>query len=117
MLERLLGHYVDVGHVDMGPMLEELCKKEGGDKMDELVALSVVNTVWERLDEMKSSRESLGSYQSLIIYDGEFCGLVEQLLRDMSLRLCTIMQVGCGPCLGVAWAGRGQPAPAPPWTV
>jgi len=68
--------------------------------MDELVALSVVNTVWERLDEMKSSRESLGSYQSLIIYDGEFCGLVEQLLRDLSLSLC----------LGRPWTTSTSPA-------
>ena len=41
-------------------MLEELCQKEGGDKLDELVALTVANTVWERLEGMKSNREGLG---------------------------------------------------------
>ena len=51
--------------------------------MDELVALSVVNTVWERLAGLKSSKEGLSSYLSLINCDGEYCGLVEQLLRDM----------------------------------
>ena len=51
--------------------------------MDALVALSVVNTVWERLEGMKSSRERLGSYQSLISYDGEYWCLVEQLLREI----------------------------------
>ena len=28
------------------PVMEELCQNEGGDKLDELVALSVVNTGW-----------------------------------------------------------------------
>ena len=45
--------------------------------MHELVALSVV------CGRGLQGQEGLSSYLSLINCDGEYCGLVEQLLRDM----------------------------------
>ena len=66
-----------------GPVLEELCRTEGGDSLDEVVALNVVNKVWERLEAVKKCREDLGRYESLINYEGEFTGLLEQLLADL----------------------------------
>jgi len=112
----------------MGPVLVELCQKEGGDKLDELVALNVVNTVWERLEGMKSSREGLGSYQSLINYDGEYCGLVEQLLRDIyhpakkEVESLHHHAGGLGAMLrsGLGWLGSGPAKPHPrenPWII
>ena len=123
--EALLKEGVEGG---MGPVLEELCQKEGGDQLDELVALSVVNTVWERLEGMKSSREGLGSYQSLINYDGEYCGLVEQLLRDIyhparrEVESLHHHAGGLGAMLrsGLGWLGSGPAKPHPrenPWII
>jgi len=123
--EALLREGVEGG---MGPILAELCRREGGDKLDELVALSVVNTVWERLEGMKSSRAGLGSYQSLINGDGEFCGLVEQLLRDVyhpargDVECLYHHAGGLGAMLrsGLGWLGSAPAKPHPrqnPWVI
>jgi len=112
----------------LGPVMEELCQREGGDKLDELVALSVVNTVWERLEGIKTSREGLGRYQSLINYDGEYCGLVEQLLRDIyhpgrgEVEALHHHAGGLGAMLrsGLGWLGSAPAKPHPrenPWII
>ena len=111
----------------MGQVCEELCRREGGDKLDELVALSVVNTVWERLEGMKSSRAGLGSYQSLN-YDGEYCGLLEQLLGDIyhparrEVECLHHHAGGLGAMLrsGLGWLGSAPAKPHPrenPWVI
>ena len=41
---------------NVGPVLEKLCKDEGDDGLDEVVALNVINRIWERFDAIKSSR-------------------------------------------------------------
>jgi len=112
----------------LGPVLEELCQREGGEKLDEVVALTVVNTVWERLEGIKASREGLGSYQSLINYDGEYCGLIEQLLRDIyhpnrgDVESLHHHAGGLGAMLrsGLGWLGSGPAKPHPrenPWII
>eukprot|EP00092_Neocalanus_flemingeri_P035560 GFUD01038706.1.p1 GENE.GFUD01038706.1~~GFUD01038706.1.p1 ORF type:complete len:662 (+),score=221.66 GFUD01038706.1:35-2020(+) len=123
--EALLKEGVEGG---MGPVFEELCRRAGGDKLDELVALSVVNIVWERLEGMKSSREGLGSYQSLLNYDGEYCGLLEQLLGDIyhparkDVAALYHHAGGLGAMLrsGLGWLGSAPAKPHPrenPWVI
>ena len=68
---------------NVGPVLEKLCKDEGDDGLDEVVALNVINRIWERYDAIKSSRAELEKYESLINYEGEFTGLLSQLLSDI----------------------------------
>jgi len=112
----------------LGPVLEELCQREGGDKLDEVVALTVVNTVWERLEGIKTSREGLESYQSLINYDGEYCGILEQLLKDIyhpnkgDVETLHHHAGGLGAILrsGLGWLGSGPAKPHPrenPWII
>ena len=47
------------------------------------MALNVVNTVWEKLESLKMMRKDLGSYQSFVNYEGDFNGLLSQLLTDI----------------------------------
>ena len=58
-------------------------KMKGDDGLDEVVALNVINRIWERFDAIKSSRAELEKYESLINYEGEFTGLLSQLLSDI----------------------------------
>ena len=66
-----------------GPVLQSLCSSLGGDDLDEVVALNVINSVWERLEGIKESRREVGQYESLINYEGEFSSLLSQLLGDV----------------------------------
>ena len=79
-LKAVLGEALltDGGVGEAGEVLQELCTRDSPGQLDELVALKVVNTVWERLEGLRTIRSDLGSYQSLINYDGEFSGLLTQ---------------------------------------
>jgi len=51
--------------------------------LDELVAHGLVDRVWSRLASLRQARQGLGRYHSLLNREGEYCGLLEQLLTDL----------------------------------
>ena len=98
-------------------------------QLDELVALNVVNTVWERLEGLRTVRAELGSYQSLINCDGEFSGLLGRLMADIyhedrrevaSLRHHATEGLGAMLRSGLGWLGSAPSKPHPrqnPWII
>jgi len=80
--EALLKDYIN-DFQSVGDVFEALCKAENENEIDEVVALNVVNNVWERLDSLKRSRSDVGRYQSFVNFEGEFNGLLSQLLTDI----------------------------------
>jgi len=112
----------------MGPVLTELCQNVGESCLDEVVALSVINIVWERLEGLKGARSELSCYQSLINYDGEQHGLLELILRDIyhqdrrDVESLHHHAGGIGAMLrsGLGWLGSAPAKPHPresPWII
>ena len=130
-LKAVLGEALltDGGVGEAGEVLQELCTRDSPGQLDELVALKVVNTVWERLEGLRTIRSDLGSYQSLINYDGEFSGLLGRLLGDIyheDRREVTSLHhhatEGLGSILrsGLGWLGSAPTKPHPrenPWVI
>ena len=113
----------------LGPVFAELCAREVSDTLDEVVALNVVNRVWERLAAIKLARSGLGNYESLINYEGEFTGLLGQLLTDLyheDRREVACLHHHAGESLGamlrsgLGWLASAPAKPHPrenPWVL
>ena len=130
-LKAVLGEALlsDGARGEAGDVMQELCARNSPGELDELVALNVVNTIWERLEGVRMVRSDLGSYQSLINYDGEFSGLLGRLLGDIyheDRREVTSLHhhasEGLGAMLrsGLGWLGSAPTKPHPrenPWVL
>ena len=130
-LKSVLGEALlhDGGRGEAGAVLQELCVRHSQGDLDELVALNVVNSVWERLEGLRTVRADLGSYESLINCDGEFSGLLGRLMADIYHE--DRREVGClhhhateglGAMLrsGLGWLGSAPSKPHPrqnPWII
>ena len=79
----------DSSEGELGEVLDCLIERKGGE-MDELVALAVVDTLWERLEGLRVARDGLGAFHSLIGGEGGGWGLVEQLLGEVVRLLCKL---------------------------
>ena len=86
-LRSVLGEALLHDGEDSGDIMVSLVSAQqsgaGHTGLDEVVALNVVNSVWARLEAIKRSRAELGQYQSLVNCEGEFSGLLTQLLADI----------------------------------
>ena len=130
-LKSVLGEALlhDGARGEAGRVLQELCARHSQGQLDELVALNVVNTVWERLEGLRTVRAELGSYQSLINCDGEFSGLLGRLMADIyhedrrevaSLRHHATEGLGAMLRSGLGWLGSAPSKPHPrqnPWII
>ena len=67
----------------LGEVLDLLVERAGG-QVDEVVALGVVDAIWERLEGVRRARSGLTSFHSLIGGDGQARGLLEQLLDQVA---------------------------------
>ena len=91
--------------------------------MDELVALAVVDNLWERLEGVRVARAGLGAFHSLIGGEGGGWGLVEQLLGEVyrkeggDVNGLYHHSQGLGAMLrsGLGWLGSAPSAPHPRW--
>ena len=130
-LKSVLGEALlhDGGRGEAGEVLQELCVRHSQGDLDELVALNVVNTVWERLEGLRTVRADLGSYESLINCDGEFSGVLGRLMGDIyheDRREVSCLHhhatEGLGAMLrsGLGWLGSAPSKPHPrqnPWIL
>jgi len=93
-----------------------------------VVALGVVDAIWERLEGVRRARSGLTSFHSLIGGDGQARGLLEQLLDQVYSKEQTEMaslhhhSAGLGAMLrsGLGWLGSAPSAPHPresPWVI
>ncbi len=64
---------------NLGPTFEAMV---GDEDVDELAAFRAVKKVFARLHAIKAARAQLKSYHS-VMEGGRYCGLLEQLLRDI----------------------------------
>ena len=105
---------------DLGEVLESLIERRGG-KMDELVALAVVDHLWGRLEGLRLARAGLGAFHSLIGGEGGGWGFVEQLLGEVYRKEGGEVSglhhhsQGLGAMLrsGLGWLGSAPSAPHP----
>ena len=113
-------YYRDSGEGDLGEVLDFLIEQRGG-RMDELVALAVVDNLWERLEGVRVARAGLGAFHSLIGGEGSGWGLVEQLLGEVyrkeggDVNGLYHHSQGLGAMLrsGLGWLGSAPSAPHP----
>jgi len=116
---------------EAGDVLQELCERHrpAQAQLDEVVALNVINSVWERLEGLRTVRAHLPNYQSLLNYDGELSGVLGRLLGEIyheDRREVTSLQhhssEGLGAMLrsGLGWLGSAPSKPHPrenPWII
>ena len=110
----------DSSEGELGEVLDCLIERRGGE-MDELVALAVVDTLWERLEGLRVARDGLGAFHSLIGGEGGGWGLVEQLLGEVyrkeggDVNGLHHHSQGLGAMLrsGLGWLGSAPSAPHP----
>ena len=110
----------DSSEGELGDVLDCLIERKGGE-MDELVALAVVDALWERLEGLRVARDGLGAFHSLIGGEGGGWGLVEQLLGEVyrkeggDVNGLYHHSQGLGAMLrsGLGWLGSAPSAPHP----
>jgi len=110
----------DSSEGELGEVLDCLIERRGGE-MDELVALAVVDNLWERLEGLRVARDGLGAFHSLIGSEGGGWGLVEQLLGEVyrkeggDVNGLYHHSQGLGAMLrsGLGWLGSAPSAPHP----
>jgi len=69
----------------LGDVLTQLCEKATapGGKLDEVVAHSVVSSIWRRLAALQEAREGVQKYRDLADPVVGYSGLLDQLLEDV----------------------------------
>jgi len=69
----------------LGDVLTQLCEKATapGGKLDEVVAHSVVSSIWRRLAALQEVREGVQKYRDLADPVVGYSGLLDQLLEDV----------------------------------
>ncbi|XP_023349833.1 sec1 family domain-containing protein 2 isoform X2 [Eurytemora carolleeae] len=113
---------------NLDPILQALFKRENEEEMNELVALNIVNYIWSRLEGIQAYRSTLHSYLTLLDEDGNYYGILQQLLEDIyhpnSIEIPDLFHHtgGLGSMIrsSLSWFGAGSNKQHPrqnPWII